>query len=94
MVLDVHAAHAQASLPNLTGTYRCLPDTRPCSSSTFVVAQSGAKLDVKSDKGEAGTGEVTSNVSVSLGPPWNLLGRIVSDRQAIEWTAGTRWQKQ
>ena len=83
-------AEAQGSLPNISGTYRCVPDSRPCRSTTFVVSQSGGKLNVKSEQGEIGTGEVTSNVSVSLGAPWNLLGTILSDQRTIELSAGTR----
>jgi hypothetical protein len=36
---------------------------RSCQSSTFVVSQFGSKLNVKSEQGEVGTGEVTSNSS-------------------------------
>jgi hypothetical protein len=35
------------------------------------------------------TGEVGSNVSVTLGP-----GTILPDQRTIEWASGTRWQKQ
>jgi hypothetical protein len=94
ILMDVVAAQAQVSLPNLSGSYRCVPDTRPCQSATFTVSQSGGKLDVKSEQGDIGTGEVTSNISVSLGAPWNLLGTILPDQRTIEWSAGTRWQKQ
>jgi hypothetical protein len=37
---------------------------------------------------------VTSNISVSLGAPWNTLGIIASDRRTIEWSAGTKWRKE
>jgi hypothetical protein len=91
---DGRFAQGEPSLPNLSGTYRCVPDSRPCQSATFTVSQSGNKLDVKGEGGQVGTGQVTSNISVSLGPPWNELGTILSDQRTIEWAAGTRWQKQ
>ena len=88
------SVQAQPALPDLTGTYGCVPAPRPCPGSTFTVFQSGSKLDVKSDQGTMGSGEVTSSISVILGPPWNLLGTILQDQRTIEWSAGTRWQKQ
>jgi hypothetical protein len=94
LLADTGVAHGEASLPNLSGTYRCVPDTRPCQSATFMVSQSGGKLDVKGDQGEVGTGEVGSNISVTLGPPWNAFGTILPDQRTIEWASGTRWQKQ
>ena len=94
LLADIRVAQGESSLPNLSGTYRCVPDTRPCQSPTFAVSQAGGKLDVKSEQGEVGIGEVTSNVSVSLGPPWNVLGTILPDQRTIQWSAGTRWQKQ
>src|SRR4051812_47502368 len=30
-------AAVEPTIPNLTGTYRCVPDTRPCQSSTFSI---------------------------------------------------------
>jgi hypothetical protein len=87
------SVQAQPALPDLSGTYRCVPDGRPCPSSTFTVSQSGSKLDVKSDQGTVGHGEVTSPISVILGPPWSLLGTILQDQRTIEWSAGPRWQK-
>jgi hypothetical protein len=88
--------HAQGKSPDLSGSYRCEPDPDPCKDSgqTFTVSQSGAKLEIKNDKGEVGQGNVTSNISVSLGPPWNTLGIILPDNQTIEWSAGTKWRKQ
>jgi hypothetical protein len=94
ILMGGHAAQAQASLPNLGGTYRCAPEPRPCQSPTFTVTQTGNKLEVKSAQGDIGAGEVTSNVSATLGPPWNALGTILSDQRTIQWSAGTRWQKQ
>jgi len=85
---------AESSIPNLSGTYRCLADTRPCQSSTFTISQSGRKLEVKSEQGEVGEAQVTSPLSISLGPPWSVNGIILSDQRTIEWSAGTHWQRQ
>jgi hypothetical protein len=91
---DIRVAQGESSLPNLSGTYRCVPDTRPCQSATFTIFQSGGKLDVKGGQGDVGTGEVGSNISVTLGPPWNAFGTILPDQRTIEWASGTRWQRQ
>jgi len=89
-------ARAQEKLPNLKGSYRCEPYPRSCevSGQTFTISQSGAKLNVKNDKGDVGEGNLTSNISLGLGPPWNTLGIILPDNQTIEWSAGTKWRKQ
>jgi hypothetical protein len=94
LLAGIRVAQGESSLPNLSGTYRCVPDTRPCQSATFTVSQSRGRLDVKGDQGEVGTGEVGSNISVTLGPPWNAFGTILPDQRTIEWASGTRWQKQ
>jgi hypothetical protein len=44
-------------------------------------------------KGDVATGEVTSNESVSVAAPWNMIGTILADQRTIQWAAGTRWQK-
>ena len=90
---NVAALHAQ-SLPDVGGTYRCVPDISTCQSATFSVSQSGSQLTVKGEHGEVGTGQLTSPVTVSLGAPWNVLGTLLPDQRTIEWSAGTRWQKQ
>jgi hypothetical protein len=89
-------ARAQEKLPDLNGSYRCEPDPGSCKDSgqIFTVSQSGAKLNVRNDKGAVGEGNLTSNISLGLGPPWNTLGIILSDNQTIEWSAGTKWRKQ
>jgi len=89
-----YAEAAQA--PNMAGTYRCGPDAKSCqwSGATFTVTQNGNNLDIKNDKGEVGTAELTSNISLSAGPPWNMLGVISADARMIEWSNGTQWRKQ
>jgi hypothetical protein len=87
---------AQDKLPDLAGTYRCEAYPVSCNNSgqTFTVNQMGATVTVKNDKGDLGQGNLTSNISVSLGPPWNTIGIISADGRTIEWSAGTRWRKQ
>jgi hypothetical protein len=57
----------EPAVPNLSGKYSCVSDTRPCQSSTFSISQSGRKLEVKSEQGQIGDAEVTSPLSISLG---------------------------
>jgi len=85
-----------APAPSFTGTYRCGPDAKACqwSGDTFTVTQNGNKLDVKNDKGAEGVVTVTSNVSLSAGPPWNMLGTVTPDGRTIGWSNGTEWRKQ
>jgi hypothetical protein len=88
-------APAQGAAPNLSGTYRCQPEPSSCqwSGQTFTIAQSGTKLDMKSDKGDVGQGLLSSNTTLSVGAPWNMLGVILPD-QRIQWSNGTLWSKQ
>jgi len=90
--VQVQAAAAQS---NLAGSYRCGPDAKACqwSGMTFTVTQTGNHLDIKNDKGDVGTATVTSNISLSAGPPWNMLGVLSADSRAISWSNGTTWQK-
>jgi len=90
------AAPSQAQqLPNLAGTYRCEPEPSPCQNGqTFTVSQSGNKLDFKDERGRVGEGTMTSNISVSVGPTWNMLGTILRDNRVIQWSNGTQWRKQ
>jgi hypothetical protein len=94
IVLFGAAEAAQA--PNLAGTFRCGPDAKACqwSGTTFTVTQNGNALEIKNDKGELGSATVTSNISVSAGPPWNMLGTISGDSRTVDWSNGTRWTKQ
>lgn len=96
---SIAAAQPQdtASLPNLAGTYSCEGDETACGWSgwTFTVTQSGADLEIKNEKGEVGAAKLTSPISLSAGPIWNMLGTIVSaDNRVIQWSNGTNWRKQ
>jgi len=87
--------HAAAANPNLAGTFKCAPDAKRCqwSGQTFTVTQNGSHLDIKNDKGDQGTATLTSDVSISAGPPWNMLGVISADGRQISWSNGTEWRK-
>jgi hypothetical protein len=88
-------ANAQpAAAANFSGTYRCEPEPVSCQASgqTFTVTQSGNDLEMKNDKGLVGRATVTSNISLSAGGPWNMLGVVVPD--GIQWSNGTVWHKQ
>jgi hypothetical protein len=76
-------------------TWRRAPEPSSCESGgqTFTVCQSGNNLDVKNDKGDVGRAELTSNISLGVGAPWNMLGVILPEG-AIQWSNGTKWQKQ
>ena len=85
------------SLPDLGGTYKCEGDETTCGWSgwTFTVNQSGPNLDIKNEKGDVGHAKLTSHISLSAGPIWNMLGTIVSaDNRVIQWSNGTTWRKQ
>jgi hypothetical protein len=88
-------AQAQSSAPNLGGTYRCQPQPDPCKwqGQTPTISQSGTKLDLKIDKNELAEGKLTSNITISAGPPYNADGLIMPDH-SIEWSNGTKWLKQ
>jgi hypothetical protein len=97
LLIGVTAAgysYAQAA-SNLGGTYRCKPEPSSCqwSGQSFTVVQSGNKLDLRNDKGVVAQGTATSNISLSVGAPWNMLGVVLPDN-AIQWSNGTEWQKQ
>jgi hypothetical protein len=62
---------AQEALPNLGGTYRCEPDPASCKDwgQTFMLNQTGAEFDVKSDEGHVAVGYLTSKISDALHIP-------------------------
>jgi hypothetical protein len=94
MAVTAMSGSAQAQQPNLAGTYRCQPEPGPCKNGqTYTVTQSGATVDFKNEKGEIGQAKLTSNISLSAGSPWNMLGTITAPN-AIQWSDGTQWIKQ
>ena len=90
------ANYAEGADANLSGSYKCGPDAKACqwSGSTFTISQTGKNLEIKNDKGAAGTGTLTSEISVSAGPPWNMLGVISDGNRVIDWSNGTVWRRQ
>ena len=88
-------AAAQGAAPNLSGTYRCEPEPVSCqwSGQTFTIQQSGTTLDMKNDKGDVGRGLLSSNSTLSVGAPWNMLG-VIEPGNSIQWSNGTQWRKQ
>ena len=85
--------HAQGSAPNLSGTYRCTPEPAQCQAPTFSVSQNGSTLELKAENGPVGEAKVTSDITLSAGPPWNSIGVVMPDR-SIQWSNGTHWWKQ
>ena len=45
------------------------------------MTQNGANLDIKNEKNETGVATVTSPISISAGPPWNMLGTVLRRRE-------------
>lgn len=81
--------------PDLAGTYQCRPDPDPCiwPGSTPSISQSGNKLQIKGDKGELADATLTSNTTISAGATFNSTGIIRPDH-SIDWSDGTKWNKQ
>jgi hypothetical protein len=90
-----NAGAQSTAAPNFAGTYRCEPEPVSCQASgqIFTVTQSGNDLELKNDHGLIGRATVTSNISLSAGGPWNMLGVVVPDGR-IQWSNGTAWRKQ
>ncbi len=88
-------SQAAAKNENLAGKFQCGPDAKVCqwSGKTFTVTQAGNHLDIKNDKGDQGTAILTSAISISAGPPWNMLGVISNDGKTINWSNGSEWKK-
>jgi hypothetical protein len=88
-------SRAAANNPNLAGKFECGPNAKFCqwSGKSFSVTQTGNHLDIKNDKGDEGTATLTSAISISAGPPWNMLGVISADGRTISWSNGSEWKK-
>lgn len=86
-------AFAQGSGADLSGTYRCSREPAQCQAPTFSISQKGQTLEIKADNGPIAEGKMTSNITVSAGPPWNSIGVVMPDR-SIQWSSGTHWYKQ
>jgi hypothetical protein len=84
----------QGARVNLAGAYRCEPQPSPCPwpGQTMAITQNGSDLELKNDQG-AFAGKLTSDITVSSTPPWNSIGLVLPDH-SIQWSNGTKWQKQ
>jgi len=83
---------AGLATPLLGGTYKCDQHHPKChAEAVYTVTQDGNKLEFASNKGEQAHGELTSDISISVGAPWNMLGTI--HEGTIEWSNGTTWRK-
>ncbi len=85
----------QGAQVNVSGSYRCEPQPSPCQwlGQTLSITQTGATLDLKTQQGSIAQAKLTSDISVSAGPPWNAVGIILPDH-TIQWSNGTQWRKQ
>jgi hypothetical protein len=85
----------QGTRVNVSGSYRCEPQPSPCQwpGQTLSITQTGTTLDLKNEQGSIAQAKLTSDISVSAGPPWNSLGLIMPDH-SIQWSNGTQWRKQ
>jgi hypothetical protein len=88
-------ALAQAQEPNLAGTYRCVPEPDSCKwvGQSLTITQTGKDVTLNLNPNEVANAKITSPITLSAGPPFNALGRIMPDR-SIEWSNGTKWVKQ
>jgi len=88
-------AQGQIQPPSLAGTYQCRPNPDPCAwpGRTPSVSQSGNKLLIKGDKGETADAVLTSDTTISAGATFNSTGIIRPDH-SIDWSDGTKWNKQ
>lgn len=90
------SAHAQAqpsTAANLAGNYRCEPQPSPCwPGQTIAITQTGSNLELKNDQGTFANGQLTSDITLGGGPPWNALGVVLPDH-SIQWSNGTQWRK-
>jgi hypothetical protein len=84
----------QGARANLAGAYRCEPQPSPCPwpGQTMAITQTGSDLELKNDQGSFANGKLTSEITVSGGPPWNAIGIVLPDH-SIQWSNGTKWQK-
>jgi hypothetical protein len=82
--------HTQGGSLNLSESYQCSPEPVQCQALGYSVSQPGPTLELKSQDGTVAEGEMTSNITVTTGPPWNSSGINMPDR-SIQWSNGTNW---
>jgi hypothetical protein len=92
---SARAQAQQGARADLAGAYRCQPEPSPCPwpGQTMAIAQTGSALELKNDQGVFANAKLTSDITVSGGPPWNTIGIVLPDH-SIQWSNGTKWTKQ
>jgi hypothetical protein len=82
-------AQAQSGTPNLSGIYRCQPQPAPCKwqGQSPTISQTGNTLELKINDDEAAAAKLTSNITISAGPPYNA-DRLIRPDHSIEWSNG------
>lgn len=90
---SAHAQAQQGARANLAGGYRCQPEPSSCPWPNVSIAQTGDTLELRNDDGVVANGKVTSPITISGNPPWNAIGVVLPDH-SIQWSNGTKWQKQ
>lgn len=93
LALPGSAQAQQGAFANLAGAYRCQPEPSPCPWPSMSIAQTGNTIELKNDNGVVADGKVTSPITISGNPPWNAIGVVLPDH-SIQWSNGTKWQKQ
>ena len=74
--------HAAAANPNMAGTFKCGPDAKVCqwSGATFTVTQTANQLQIKNEKGDQGTAQLTSPDLHQRRPAMEHAGRHLRGR--------------
>jgi hypothetical protein len=95
MASPAMAQAQQGAQVNLSGAYRCEPQPSPCQwqGQNLSITQTGPTLDLKNEQGSIAQAKLTSDITISGGPPWNATGLILPDH-SIQWSNGTQWRKQ
>ena len=89
-LMSIGAANAASEL---SGKYRCEPEPDSCrAGATFTLTQHGRTAEIDNDSGEHANAQLTSDTTLSVGGPWNMLGVVYGS--SIEWSNGTKWLKQ
>jgi hypothetical protein len=80
---------------NVSGAYWCEPEPSPCPwpGQTMSITQAGPALDLNNQDGSFADAKLTSDITISGGPPWNAIGVVLPDH-SIQWSNGTLWRKQ
>jgi hypothetical protein len=94
------AAKPSAAAPgdmqtSLAGTWQCKPNPDPCTwpGASPAVTQSGNDLQIKGADGAIADAKMTSATTISAGGTFNSFG-IVRPDKSIDWSDGTKWNKQ